>query len=200
MSVGRQLEAAVECAREVGLDLDRALVEAAVLESERELGGTAARRHDPVDAAEQRLEVDVPDPRDVAAVCDRVVQRDDGNARRTTLDERAHGFVRARGILDQQQEQLLAVDRDALEPAESGAEATETVDDLVEGGAESARKRRGTDGVVDVVETRQRQLDAPRSLGRHEIECGPLEAGELDRAGGDLELRPRVTAIRTAIV
>ena len=40
--VRRQLEPAVERAAEVGLDLDRVLVEPAVAEAERELGSAAA--------------------------------------------------------------------------------------------------------------------------------------------------------------
>ena len=58
-----------------------------------------------LEPVEQRLEVDVPDPRDVAAVGDRVVQRDHGEPRRAALDERADRLVRAGRVLDQQHQQ-----------------------------------------------------------------------------------------------
>ena len=99
----------------------RVLVEPAVREAERELGGAAAGRDEPLEPGEQRLEVDVPDPRDVASVGDRVVQRDHATRRRTAVDERAHGLVRAGRVLDQQQQEPLAADGDALEAAERGA-------------------------------------------------------------------------------
>ncbi len=165
---------------------------------------SAARvtRHDrPVEPFEQRLEVDVPDPRHVAAVGDRVVQRDDGDARRAAVDERAHDLVRAGRILDQEEQQLLAVDRDALEPAEGGAEAGEPRDDLVERRAERLRERRSGERVVDVVEARASASSTrARSRRRDEIERDPLEAVQLDRAGRDVERGPRVAAVRAAVV
>ena len=145
------------------LDDDARLVEAAVLEAERELGRALAGGDDRLEPVEQRLEVDVPDPRHVTAVGDRVVQRDDGDARRAAVDERAHDLVRAGRILDQEEQELLAVDRDALEPAERGAEAREPGGDLVERRAERLRECRGAERVVDVVEAGQRELDALRA-------------------------------------
>src|SRR5207247_11259716 len=63
LSAGRyELEAAVECALERRYDVDGAGVESAVLEAKGELGGTVARCNQPLEATEQRLEVDVPDP------------------------------------------------------------------------------------------------------------------------------------------
>jgi hypothetical protein len=50
---------------------------------------------------EQRLEVDVPDPRHVLAVGDRVVERDDENG--GTRLQRAHDLVRSGRVLDQEQ-------------------------------------------------------------------------------------------------
>ena len=91
-----------------GLDDDARLVEAAVLEAERKLGGALAGDDDRLEPVEQRLEVDVPDPRHVAAVGDRVVQRDDGDAGWAAVDERADDLVRAGRILDQEQQELLA--------------------------------------------------------------------------------------------
>src|SRR4051794_14617626 len=65
---GRELEAAVERALEARLELDRVLVEAGVLEPQGELCRPVARDDDALEPLEQRLEVHVPDPRDVPAV------------------------------------------------------------------------------------------------------------------------------------
>src|SRR5439155_26686492 len=89
----RQLEAAIERLLEIGYDLDRRLVEAAVLEPQPELRCSRARRDQPLEAADQRLEVDVPDPGDVLTVRDRVVERDHGDPRRPALDERPNRLV-----------------------------------------------------------------------------------------------------------
>src|SRR2546425_6395181 len=48
----------------------------------RSLRGAIARRNDSLQTLEQRLEVDVPNPRDVLAVGNRIVQRDHRDPRR----------------------------------------------------------------------------------------------------------------------
>ena len=136
----------------------------------RELRGPPAAGHECPEGGEERLEVDVPDPGDVASVGDLVVEGDDERLRRAAVDERANRFVCARGILDQEQEDSLVPDGDAFEPAERRREAPEPGGDLVELRAERAGERRGRDRVVDVVEARQRKLDGPGSLGRVEPE------------------------------
>ena len=87
---------------------------------------------------EQRLEVDVPDPRHVLPVGDRVVERDDEHGGDAGL-ERAHDLVRPRRVLDQEEHDGLAARPDALEAAESGAEPLETVD-----GRRRATRRRAS--------------------------------------------------------
>ena len=104
--------------------------------------------------AEQRLEVDVPDPRDVLPVGDRVVERDDSDGGRAALEQRPHGLVRAGGVLDQEDQQLLVADRDPLEAAERGAEPLQPGADLLERRAERVRERGRAERVVDVVEAR----------------------------------------------
>ena len=173
---------------------------AAVLETQSKLGRPLARGDNRLEPCEQRLEVDVPDPRHVAAVGDRIVQRDDGNAGRAAVEERADDFVGTGGVLDQEQEQPLAVDGNAFEAAERGAEPGESLGDLVKRRAESLGERRRTDRVVDVVEPGQSELDAPRALRRDEVERGALEAVQLDRPGGHVERRPRVSAVRAVVV
>ena len=148
-----------------GNDLDRLGVEPGVLEAERELGRAVARDDHALEPVEQRLEVDVPDPRHVLAVRDRVVQRDDGERRGGARDQRPHRLVRARGVLDQEHQQPAAVHLDPLEAPEGGIEALETRDDLVERGAERAGERRRGERVVDVVEARQAERD-PALLAR----------------------------------
>jgi hypothetical protein len=106
--------------------------ETRVLEAQRELRGALAGRDQPLEPAEQRLEVDVPDPRDVAAVCDLVVERDQQQRGRARRHERADDLVRAGRVLDQQNEQRTVADRDPLEPPECGRRALQTGLDLVE--------------------------------------------------------------------
>ena len=149
---------------------------------------------------EQRLEVDVPDPGDVAAVGDLVVERDDEDARRAAVDERADGLVRAGRVLDQEQEELLVADCDALEAPERGGEALEPGRDVVEPRAERAGQRRRRDGVVDVVEPRQTELDPARAFRRVELEGGPLQPLQVDVPCRDLQRRPGVVAARAAVV
>ena len=68
------------------------------------------------------------------------------------------------------------------------------------GRAERVRERRRAEGVVDVVETGQRELDASRPAGEHEVEGDPLEPVQLEVAGDDVERRPRVAAGGAAVV
>ena len=71
-----QFEPQIECGFELGHDLDRGLIQTAVLEAQSKLGGALACRNEPVEGGEEGLEVDVPDPRDVLTVGGRVVERD----------------------------------------------------------------------------------------------------------------------------
>ena len=102
----------------------------------------------------KRLEVDVPDPRHVASVGDRVVERDHSDARRGAFDERSDRLVRAGRVLDQEHEQAPVADRDPLEAPERGREAPEPGANIVEPDPERQRQRCGSERVVDVVEPR----------------------------------------------
>src|SRR5207248_8247628 len=64
----RQRKTAVERTAEIRHYLDRALVEAGVREAQGELRGALAGDDDSVETVEERLEVDIPDPRHVAPV------------------------------------------------------------------------------------------------------------------------------------
>ena len=77
----------------------------------------------------QHLEVGVPDPGDVAAVGDPVVERDPEVERAVLERQRAQHLVRAGRVLDQQDRQLAAVDRDRLHAAEGAGEALERLAD-----------------------------------------------------------------------
>ena len=147
-----QRQAAVESAREVCLQLHRFGREAAVLGTQSELGGPITGRDQPLQAVEERLEVHVPDPGHVAAVGDRIVQGDDGQTRRAAGDQRPDRLIGSGRVLDQKHEEPLVTDLDALEAAESGAEALEARLDLVRCRAERGRKGGSRDRVVDVVE------------------------------------------------
>src|SRR3954468_13560811 len=69
----RQLEGAVESGLQVGHDLDRSLVEASVLKAQSQFCRSVTARDETIEAGEEGLEVDVPDPGDVLAVRGRVV-------------------------------------------------------------------------------------------------------------------------------
>src|SRR5262249_40552403 len=117
-----------------------------------------------------------------------------------TVDERSNGFVGAGRVLDQEQKEPFLVDGDALEAAERRGEALETGRDLVELCPEGAGESGSCDRVVDVVETRQPQLDSPRPLRRVEPERGVLEPVQRDVPRRELETRPRMVAARAPVV
>ena len=151
-----------------GHDLDPVAVEAAVREPQRQLGRARAGGDEPVEAGEQRLEVDVPDPRDVATVGDGVVQRDHRDARRRAVDERPDRLVRARRVLDQEHQRAAGrrsrSARSGRTPPRS-ARARRATSSSAD--PERQRERRCSERVVDVVEAGQPQLDrAPRPPAR----------------------------------
>ena len=131
--------------------------EPAVAEAQRKLRGATAARDERLEPGQQRLEVDVPDPRHVAPVGDLVVERGDEHALRAAVDERANRLVRAGRVLDQEQKDPLVADLDPLEPPERGGEAREPGGDLVERRTDGARECRCRERVVDVVEARERE-------------------------------------------
>ncbi len=67
-------------------------------------------------------------------------------------------------------------------------------------GPEGLRECGGADGVVDVVEPRQRQPDAGAAARRVELEGRAVEAVQLDLTRHDLQRRARVPARRAAVV
>ena len=144
----RQLQAAVERLLQIGHDLDPVAIEAAVGEAQRQLGGPRAGRDDTLEPAEERLEVDVPDPRDVAAVGDLVVQRDHRERRRASPSSsvRTASFAPGR-VLDQQHQQPPVADRDPLEAAERGDEALEPAAISATGTSSASRERRRGDAL-----------------------------------------------------
>src|SRR6202042_3532115 len=87
-----------------------------------QLGGAGAGTRDMTHAAGQQLEVGVPDPGDVAAVGDAVVE-DGQQVQLVGLEcQRAQDLVGAGGVLDQQDRQLGTADGDSLGAAEGGAD------------------------------------------------------------------------------
>ncbi len=92
----------------------------------------------------ERLEVRVPDPRDVAPVGDPVVQHDPHvEALAVGRREGAEDLVRARGILHEQDREAAVADSDLLGAAEGGRERLEAAAHLVEARTElQARSRR----------------------------------------------------------
>ena len=152
---------------------------------------------------EQRLEVDVPDPRDVAAVGDLVVQRDDARAaaRSPSTSVRTASFAPAgfliSSISSARSPTAIRSKRPnaaakPLEPAPRSRRATRP---------SASRERRRGDRVVDVVEPRQPQARRARvPSGVASVKATPVEPAQLDLARRDVERRPRVAAGRAAVV
>ena len=110
-------------------------------------------------ARRDELPVDVPDPRDVAAVGDAVVERE--QQRGVAVGQDAQHLVGAGGVLDQQQHELGARRRAAAgsgrtRRGSARARRRSTVERL----AEDERERGRGERVLDVVEAGQRELDA----------------------------------------
>src|SRR5262249_1911126 len=100
-----ELEPAVERPFEIRQELDAAPGETAVLRAPCKPPGARRGGAEPLEPVEERLEVDIPDPRDVATVGDLVVEPDDEPGRRAPVDERPDRLVRPRRVLDQQHQQ-----------------------------------------------------------------------------------------------
>ena len=110
---------------------------------------------DRADAAFELLEVDVPEPGDVRAVREEVVDGDEERALAVVGEDRAEHLAEADRVLDQRQEELALLDRDALQSPEGGGEALQPGLDCREIQAERDADGRGRERVVDVVEARQ---------------------------------------------
>ena len=161
----------------------RSGVEAAVLEAQRQLLRALAGRDESLERAEQRLEVDVPDPGDVAAVGDR---RRSARRRRArggppSTSVRTTSFAPA-GFLTSSRSTVRSPDRDPLEAAERGAEAAEAR-------ARSRRAARRGRARATRRRARCRRCRGPGARARHaafpggvdEVERGAVEPVELDR-------------------
>src|SRR5215813_10960956 len=116
------------------------------------------------------------------------------------VHESPDSLVRAGRVLDQEQEDALLADVDALEAAERRGEALEPGRDLVELGTERTAESGRRHGVVDVVETREPKLDPSRAFRRVEPEGSAIQPLQRDVARRDLQRRPLVVAARAAVV
>ena len=106
-------------------------------------------------ARSERLEVGIPDPRDVAAVGDPIVEHAEDVVHPVLRAEQSQHLVGARRVLDQQDRQLAVAERDALAAAEHRGGRPEAAGDGRRVDLERARESRGGERVVDVVEARQ---------------------------------------------
>ena len=109
--------------RPAGDHLDLLAREAGVLEAQGQIVRAQAGDDGVFDRRDERLEVRVPDPGDVAAVGDAVVECDpevDPAALAALQQHRPQHLVGAGGVLDQQDRDRRAADRDRLDPPEGG--------------------------------------------------------------------------------
>jgi hypothetical protein len=188
-------ERGVEAALELVDDVDAAGVEAGVLHPQRELRGARPGRREAPHAADQQLPVGIPHPGDVAAVGRAVVEHAEQVELAALERERPQHLVRPRRVLDEQ-DRRRAAEVERLGAAEGGRDGLQPGHDVVERHAERQRERGGAEGVVDVVEAGERQLDPP-PLQR---ERGRADPAQLDVRGDDRRLRALLAAVRAAVV
>ncbi len=155
----------------------------------------------------EQLEVGVPDPGDVAAVGGAVVERDPevesglgGRAGLGLEAQRSQHLVRSRGVLDQQDRNRLGRHLDRLHAPEHGLDGLEARLGAFEPDAEAKRRSEGGEGVVDVVEARQRQLQAQGALRRRDRRGRAAHPVQLDLRRGDLRARPGRLAVVAVVV
>ena len=182
-AAGHEGETSIERLAQVGNHLEPVSREPGVGESQRELRRPLPARDDALGLSEQRLEVDVPDPRDVPAVGDPVVEGDHERCGHAALFEGSHCLVRAGRVLDQQHQDPLVAGLDPLEPAERSCERAEPGHDLVEGRVEHEGGRRSGERVVDVVETGEGKATRaePAGVSRSNTEASSA-CSSIDRA------------------
>ena len=124
------------------------------------------------DAAGEQLEVGVPDPRDVAAVGDLVVEHGEQVVLAGLERQRAQDLVGAGRVLDQQDAELVLAERDGLGAAERGGDPLKPGDDRRERDPERDGEGGGGERVVDVVEAGEGQRDAGGAGRRAQLEGG----------------------------
>ena len=109
-------------------------------------------------------------------------------------------LVCPRGVLDEQHDEGLPADSDALEAPERRRRATQPFGDLGRRYCEPPRDRRRSEGVVDGVDAGDLQANARGAFRHTEVEQDPVDAVRFDGAGGDVERRTRVATRRAAVV
>ena len=132
---------------------------ARVLHPQRQLGGPRPDAGHVAHVAGEQLPVGVPDPRDVAAVGDAVVEDAEQVERPVRLGlerERAQDLVGAGRVLDQQQRRRPARQHERLRAAERRLDGLDTGRDRLEPHVQRVAQRGGRERVVDVVEAGER--------------------------------------------
>ena len=175
--------------------------EPAVRHPQAELRRALAGGDDEPDVLEQRLEVHVPDPRDVPAVGDRVVQRDDEDGRDAGL-ERPDDLVGPGRVLDQEQRRSTsrrprsARSGRRRRRSARGRHGPPSSDAPTAGESREPRRRRCRRCRGRAA--RARSPPRPRRVSRREPRR--VEPAQLDVPRGDVERGPRVPAARAAVV
>ena len=117
--------------------MDALRLDARVLQPHSQLGGADTAAGGAANASGEQLEVGVPDPGDVAAVGDVVVERAEQVVLARLQCQSAQHLVGAGGVLDEQDAQLAGAggisDHHALPAAERRAGALQPGDDALQG-------------------------------------------------------------------
>ena len=195
----------VEGARDRVADVDQLRVNACVLETDGHLRCARARAGDVADSARQKLEVGVPDPGDVTAVGDAVVQGDpEVEAPRVQPiglePEGAQDLVRAGGVLDQEDGDRGGADGDGLDAPEGGFHALQACDGSARLDAKVQRGRQRRERVVDVVEAGEREVQVEGAGRRGYVNLEPLIPSRLDRGRREIRLGPVSLAVGAGVV
>ena len=139
----------------------------------------------------QRLEVDVPDPRHVAAVRNAVVESEHGDGWPNSWSSVLSVSFAPAGLATSNTMRVFPPTATRSKRPNAGA-ATQPFGDLRRRYCESPRDRRRREGVVDVVDAGDLQANARGAFRHTEVERDPVDAVRFDGAGGDVERRTRV--------
>ena len=147
--------ACVERTLQVAFDMDARWLDARVLEPHGHVFGAQAGAHGHVHALGEAFELDVPQPGDVGAIGESIVDRDQQGASTGRGQDGPQHFRKADRVLDQRQKQLATVDLDALQSTEGCGERLQAPRDALALDAQRRAHRDRRERVVDVVETGQ---------------------------------------------
>ena len=124
----------------------------------------AAHEHDQVLVCSQALEIDIPQPADIAAVAFHVVHEEGGDPAALRLGDQVEVLIEAGGVLRQIEHHFAAAHLQGLQASVAGVEIAHRLDDLIVRSTHQMRRRVYGEQVVDHVRTGIIRLDMRDNL------------------------------------